>query len=59
MSSTQAELKSHGGSQQSLNSTTTVSSSGISSQTPTVPDDLEQIEVLKKRKEIMEEGIKR
>ena len=35
------------------------SNSGISSQTPTVPDDLEQIDVLKKRKEIVEEGIKR
>ena len=44
------EENSHGGSQQSLNSTNTVSSAS---------DNPEQIIVQKQRKELVEEGIKR
>ena len=48
---TKLEENSHGGSQQSLNSTT--------SSVPSASDNPEQIIVQKQRKELVEEGIKR
>lgn len=56
-SSSSTDLKKHGGSMTSMNSLSTISS-GVSS-LAAVSDHPDKIEVLKQKKEAMEEGIKK
>ena len=56
--SSMADLKSHSGSMTSMNSLSTLSS-GIGSTAAAVSDHPDKIEVLKQKKESMEEGIKK